>query len=235
MEGADYWPLFGLSVRTPRLELRYANDDLLLALADRGGDVIVPGTRPFDGDASFYDQSPAGRRRWLAGQWAARGRTSPDWWGLVFAVLVDGEAVGTQEITGARFPELGTVETFSWLTRSHQGRGLGREMREAVLHLAFAGLGGRRAVSEAFEDNVPSCRVSVATGYRRDGTVWALRQEEAASMARFVLDRAAWEQRRREDIEVAGLETCLPFLGLAAPAGRDGARGVEGPASAPAS
>ena len=133
---------------------------------------------------------------------------------LVFAVVVDGRAVGTQEITGAQFPRLRTVETFSWLTRSAQGRGLGKEMRESVLHFAFEGLGAERALSEAFEDNAPSGGVSRAVGYERDGTTWALRKGEPAPMARYVLMRRAWEERRRADIEVRGLEGCLPLLGL---------------------
>jgi len=213
--GPDAWPLFGLAVRTPRLELRYATDDLLLELAGVAGDVIVPGTMPFEGDATFYDTSVAGRRRWLAGQWGARARTSPAWWVLVFAVVVDGRAVGAQEMTAAEFAALRTVETFSWLTRSQQGRGFGKEMREAILHLAFEGLGAERAWSEAFEDNAASCAVSRGVGYERDGTTWALRGNEPAPMIRFILTREAWLVRRRSDIAIRGLDPCLPLLGRA--------------------
>ena len=208
------WPFFNLVVATPRLELRYATDELLLELTGVAGDVIPPGAMPFDGNSTFYDRSPAGRRRWLAGQWGARARTSPEWWVLVFAVLVDGRAVGTQEISAVNFPALRTVGTFSWLTRSHQGRGFGREMREAVLHVAFEGLGAHRAQSEAFEDNAPSCAVSRSVGYERDGTTWALRGTESAAMARFLLTRESWASRRRSDIEIRGLEPCMPLLGL---------------------
>ncbi len=209
------WPFFDLAVRTPRLELRYATDPLLLELTGVADDVIAPGSLPFDGDATFYDLSPAGRRRWLAGQWSARSRTSPDWWVLVFAVVVDGKAVGTQEMTGVRFPALRTVETFSWLTRSYQGRGIGKEMRAAVLHLAFAGLGAERAQSEAFEDNLASCGVSRALGYEPNGTTWALRAGQSAPMSRFMLTREKWAARRRDDITISGLGACLPLLGLA--------------------
>lgn len=210
------WPLFDLSVTTPELELRYANDDLLLELCDRAGDVIVPGTMPFDGDATFYDQTEAGRLRWLRGQWGARAKCSPKWWVLVFAVIVDGKAIGTQEITGVGFPQLRTVDTFSWLTRTEQGKGLGKEMRAAVLHLAFEGLGAVRATSEAFEDNIPSGGVSRSLGYDENGITWALRQGEPAAMTRFTLTRERWEARRRSDITISGLEACLPLLGLEA-------------------
>jgi len=212
---ADPWPFFGLTITAPGLELRYATDELLLELAAVSGDVVRPGTRPFDGDATFYDPSPAGRRRWLAGQWAARARTAVDWWVLAFAVVVDGRAVGAQEMTAANFPALRTVETFSWLTRSQQGRGFGRQMRESVLHLAFDGLGAYRARSEAFEDNEPSCSVSRALGYERDGTSWTLREGTPAPMTRFLLTREAWLERRTSGMTIRGLEPCLPLLGLA--------------------
>lgn len=166
------WPLFGLTIQTPRLELRYADDALLEELTHVAHDVIVPGTKPFDGDATFYDRTPAGRIRWFEGQWAARARTSPAWWALVFAVLVEGRAVGTQEMTGVEFPLIRTVSTFSWLTRSQQGHGIGREMRAAALHLAFEGLGALRAESDAFEDNAPSIAVSRALGYEANGAFW---------------------------------------------------------------
>ena len=210
----DPWPFFGLAITTPRLELRYATDDLLLELTRVAHDVVRPGTLPFDGDATFYDTTSAGRRRWLAGQWSARARTSPDWWVLVFAVLVDGRAVGTQEVIGTDFLRLRTVSTFSWLTGVYQGRGLGREMREAVLHLAFEGLDAERAESEAFEDNIASCSVSRAIGYEPNGTTWALRKGEPAPMKRFLLTRDGWLTRRRQDVSIRGLERCLPLLGL---------------------
>ena len=41
-------------------------------------------------------------------------------------------------------------------------------MRAAVLHLAFDGLGARRAVSDAFEDNPGWLGVSRKLGYRDD-------------------------------------------------------------------
>ena len=212
MESA--WPLFDLSVVTPSLELRYATDELLLELTGVAGDVVQPGTLPFDGDATFYDQSIEGRRRWLRGQWSARAKCTPEWWVLVFAVIVDGHAVGTQEMTASNFGVLRTVDTFSWLTRSAQGRGIGKEMRAAALHLAFEGFGAARALSDAFEDNIPSGQVSRSLGYVEDGTTWAVRKGEAAPMQRFRMDRANWMPRRRADIEIAGLDACLRFLGL---------------------
>lgn len=208
------WPLFDLVVRTARIELRYATDDLLERLAPLTTDVIAPGTQPFDGDATFYDPTPAGRLRWLAGQWGARAKTSPAWWVLVFAVLIDGQPAGTQDIVAADFARLRSVDTFSWLARRHQGQGFGKEMRAAILHLAFEGLGAERAGSDAFEDNASSIGVSRALGYEPNGLQWALRAGTPAPMARFLMTRERWRAHRRDDVTIEGLEPCLPLLGL---------------------
>lgn len=210
----DYWPFFDLSVRTPRLELRYADDRLLLELAvHHAGGVVRPGTEPFDGDATFYEPGP-GTVRWLKGQWSARARTSPEWWVLVFAVVLNGRAVGGQELVGVEFAKVRTVSTFSWLSRRFQGQGLGKEMRSAVLHLAFDGLGALRAESEAFDDNPASQRVSLGVGYQADGSIRLPRPSGGAPATRFVLTKERFADVRRSDVAIEGLEPCLPLLGL---------------------
>jgi len=210
------WPLFDLVVETPRLRLEYANDNHLQTLAGfRRGEVIRLGEEPFDGVSSFYMEPPEAEWRALTGEWGARARTSPEWWHLSFAVIVDDEVVGQQNITGANFPTLRTVSSFSIVRLRDQGRGLGKEMRSAVLHLAFAGLGALRAESDAFADNLASQDVSVALGYGPNGTVLAPRPSGRALMLRFLLTRERWEQTRRGDIDIRGLESCLPVLGLA--------------------
>lgn len=214
-EAARFWPLFDLAVTTPRLELRYATDPLLeeLAVLHAAG-VVGPGVEPFDGDATFYDPGP-GTLRWLKGQWSARSRTAPEWWVLVFAVVVDGRAVGGQEMTGVDFRKTKTVHTFSWLGRDHQGKGLGKEMRAAALHLAFEGLGAERAESEAFEDNGASRGVSLALGYEENGATWLPRPSGGAPATRYLMTRERWERAgRRPDVLLEGLGPCLGFLGL---------------------
>jgi hypothetical protein len=58
------------------------------------------------------------------------------------------------------FSLLRSVGTGSWLGTEYQGQGIGKEMRSAVLHLAFAGLGAQIARSGAYFDNEASLRVS---------------------------------------------------------------------------
>jgi RimJ/RimL family protein N-acetyltransferase len=210
------YPPLNLEVRTPRLTLAGASDELLERLVPivRAG-VAVTQPWPFDDPTSFYADSPDREWRWLRSIWRGRARVEEGFWRLYFVVLVDGEAVGMQDLKGSDFGKFGTVSTFSWLAPGQRGRGIGREMRSAVLHLAFAGLGAREAESDAFTDNEASNRVSLALGYERNGTTWDTRRGEAAPIQRWLLTREAWDRARRDDIELVGVPECLPVLGLA--------------------
>jgi RimJ/RimL family protein N-acetyltransferase len=136
------------------------------------------------------------------------------WWRLYFVVLVDDEPAGMQDIIGVQFADFGTVMTFSWLGPGYRGHGIGTEMRAAALHLAFDGLAAREAASEAFADNRASNRVSQALGYEPNGTSWATRRGEAAPLTHWKLTRDRWQKTRRTDIELTGVQDCLPVLGL---------------------
>ena len=147
----------------------------MVALVDAG--IHDPGTMPFF--IPWTDAEPRRRAR-DAAQWMWRHRAnwSPDDWTLTCGVFVDGTPVGMQDLGAEHFRAVRSVETGSWLGRAHQGQGLGREMREAILHLAFAGLGAEEALSGAFEDNVASLATSRrrvrgerrGQGHRRDGS-----------------------------------------------------------------
>jgi RimJ/RimL family protein N-acetyltransferase len=208
------WPLRGLRVRTPHLELRYPGPDELDALAElAAGGVHAPDYMPFS--IPWTDAEPAERARsvlqWF---WRQAGMLNPESWNLALVTVVDGTVVGTQAIEAGHYPVLREAETGSWLGRTWQGRGIGTEMRHAVVHLAFAGLGAEFVTSSAFEDNQPSLAVSRKVGYQPDGIMRHVRQDKAARLIRFRLSRADWECRRRDDIEIAGLEPCLPLFGL---------------------
>jgi RimJ/RimL family protein N-acetyltransferase len=77
-----------------------------------------------------------------------------------------------QDLIGVDFPTFGAVTSFSWLAPGNRGRGLGAEMRAAILHRAFAGLSAREATSDAFADNHASNHVSQVLAYERNGTEW---------------------------------------------------------------
>ena len=88
-------------------------------------------------------------------------------------------------------------------------------MRAAVLHLAFAGLGALEAQTSAWVDNPASQRVSLRLGYEHEGQTLLARRGEPTPHLRYRLTREAWEQTRRDDIELRGLEPCLALLGAA--------------------
>lgn len=210
----SHWPLFDLRVRTERLELRIPTPGDLEALANFAADgVHDPDQMPFT--TPWTDVEPEARARSVL-QWAWRqwGALQPQDWNMDFAVLLDGRVVGTQGIGARQFAVLREVRTGSWLGRRHQGRGVGTEMRAAVLHLAFEGLGARHACSSAFEDNDASLGVSRKLGYLDDGLEWHARRGAPAATLRLRVDRERWAAHRSVDVRFEGLEPCLPFLGV---------------------
>ena len=214
----EIWPLFGLVVRTPRLELRYPDDEDLAALATMATDIEDPsGFQPFS-FAWHRGTDEEVRRRVVQHNWLRRAEWTAEAWHLNLVTVVDGAVVGTQGMfsVGA-YPVSRTVSSGSWLNRPHQGHGLGTEMRAAILHLAFAGLGAERAETGAMEGNESSLGVTRKLGYRPNGEAVHVEGDERRRELKFLLDRADWEPVRRGDIELVGLEPCLPLFGLGEP------------------
>jgi RimJ/RimL family protein N-acetyltransferase len=212
----DHWPLFGLRLRTPRLELRVPDLDDLGALADlAAAGVHDPAVQPFV--AGWTDAEPEHvARNVLQWQWSMMGRWSPQDWGLQFVAVADGRVIGTQALDGRDFAVLRQVGTGSWLGREFHGLGYGTEMRAAVLHLAFDGLHAEFATSEAFADNGASYGVSRKLGYVDNGVERHLVRGKPVVGRRLRLDREGWSAARTVEVTVEGLEPCLPMLGLAA-------------------
>lgn len=209
-----YWPLFDLRVTTPRLEIRLPTDDelyQLLEVADAG--VHDPATMPFT--IAWTDvPAPRRHRESLQWWWSQRAQWKPEDWSFTGAVFVDGEPVGVQDLAAQDFATRRAVTTGSWLGQRYQGQGLGKEMREAILHFAFEGLGALEAHTAAFPDNHPSLGVTRSLGYAENGQDTVVRRGERARQLRFCLDRAAWSALRRSDISVSGLEACQEMFGL---------------------
>ncbi|MEU7131951.1 GNAT family protein [Streptomyces sp. NPDC046261] len=212
--GIHSWPLYGLRITTPRLELRLPDLPLLDAVSAVAADgVHDPAEMPFL--YPWTDGTPAERARatfqHLLGTVA---EWRPEKWTLSLAVLCEGEPVGRQDLTAVDFAVTREIETGSWLGLAHQGRGIGTEMRAAVAHLAFEGLGARYMTSAAMPDNPRSLGVSRRLGYRPDGLLVASVRGQARTFRRLRLDREAWQAHRTVPVDIQGLEPCLPlFLG----------------------
>ena len=209
------WPFFDLRVRTPKLELRMPTDDdlcELFELARKG--IHDPEVMPFLIPWTDHLDEPDALHRFCQYHWQGRGAIAPERFSLELAVVVDGAIVGTQSIRAVDFALVRVVITGSWVGRAHQGKGIGSEMRATILQLAFAGLDARCATTEAFDDNPASLRVTEKLGYVENGQEW-LRARDAVVLSRnYRMEREDWEPRRRTDIEISGLEACLPLLGL---------------------
>ncbi len=215
-ESSSLYPPLNVRVVTPRLELRGATDEMLERLAPlvaEGKATAEPA--PWDDPSSFYTEDPELRvQQWMRGVWRGRGTLRPDAWRLYFVVMVDGEAVGSQDITGNDFDAFGTVETTSWVSSDVRQRGIGTEIRAAILHLAFEGLGAQEAHSEAGVENHGSNGISQRLGYEPNGMSWATHQDQPVLGQRWRLLRERWEADRRDDIQLFGVQACREALGL---------------------
>ena len=216
LERMSLYPPLNVRIVTPQLELLGATDELLDRLAPlvRSGQAMAD-PPPWDDPCAFYETDPDTRvQQWMQGIWRGRSTVSPAYWRLYFVVLVNGEPIGQQDLTGNEFDDFGTVESTSWVSSEARRRGLGTEMRAAILHLAFEGLGAAEAHSEGAVDNLGSNRVSEGLGYERNGTAWATHHGDPVLGQRWRLQREAWATRRRADIEMSGIDECRNALGL---------------------
>ena len=135
--------------------------------------------------------SPAFERGFLQHHWRARGAWSPDDWFLNLMVELGGPAdrLPVARCGGLRDPPHGGDRIVA-RARQFQGRGFGKEMRAAVLGLAFDGLGARVAETSAFLDNAASNGVSRALGYERE------RVRQPGARGRRARDAALPDDRR---------------------------------------
>jgi RimJ/RimL family protein N-acetyltransferase len=208
-----HWPLHGLRLRTPRLELRLPGLEELDALAQLSADgVHDPGWMPFFDP--WTDLPPAERARSVMQfHWRTLADWTPQDWTLQLAVFLGGEVTGTQNISGRDFAIVGEVSTGSWLGRRYQGQGIGTEMRAAVLDLAFSGLRAESAVSGALAGSAASAAVSRRLGYQPNGLIRRRVRDAPGQEQRFALDRDRWQRQRTVPVEIDGLGPCLPDFG----------------------
>jgi RimJ/RimL family protein N-acetyltransferase len=202
-------PLSGLRLRTPRLELRLpdaAELEELYEVAAAG--IHPPEEMPFgfawtdnlehDGFIDFH--------RHLRESWR------PESWKVDLGVWADGALVGVQGFGADGFAESRTIGTGSWLGARYQGRGIGTEMRAAVIELAFRHLGAEAVTSGAFVANPASRRVSEKLGYRVVGHETMSPRGKPEPHVLLRLERADWAGPSFP-MEIEGAEPSLPLFG----------------------
>ena len=213
MSIAHAWPLFGLRIRSERLVMRVPREaDLMPLMAVAKAGIHPVGEMPF-GVAWSTAPSPAFDRGFVQHFWGAWAHWAPESWTLNLMVELDGAPIGSQSVRGEQFRVMRTVNTGSWLRQIHQGRGLGTEMRAAVLAFAFDGLGAEVAESSAFLDNVASNRVSKKLGYDENGRGRLAPEGIARETQLFRLTMAGWRSRPRPPITIEGLDACRELFG----------------------
>jgi RimJ/RimL family protein N-acetyltransferase len=209
---AEYWPPFGLTLITPRLELRPIRDgDIPAAVEAALSGVHEPGRNPFSNPWTEAPPSELGTNmaQWY---WRCRGGMSPQDWTLLLGIWHDDEFVGCQDIAAKDFAALKTVGTGAWLRQSRQGRGLGKEMRAAVALYAFDWLGSAVAESEAAAWNAASLGVSSSLGYELNGTTRTAWGGKAVDVQKVRLTPATFK-RPDWTLQVEGHEAAAKFLG----------------------
>lgn len=211
---ARYWPLFDLRLATPRLELRPLREADLEHLA-----ALLPEDAERDPEAAAYE---VGDVRVSLGigvhqaYWRAYGTWRVGAWRLNFAVFADGRLIGTQELEGNDFPRLRTVDTSSLLVPEVRGRGYGKQMRRAVLALAFGPMAAEAAITSAWHDNEASLGVSRALGYAANGEMLQRRGDGADVMVHMRLTREAWlASGGGNGVTIDGYDACRHLFGLA--------------------
>jgi RimJ/RimL family protein N-acetyltransferase len=205
--------MFNVRLTTPDLELRHLTETDLGGLAD-----LIPDDVEQNPQSTTYDGLDAAKNRGVVvhqDYWRALGSWRPESWALIFGVFRDGELVGNQALEGDDFKVLRTVDSFSFLAVSARGRGWGKQMRAAVLTLAFGPLNARFAVTSAWTDNHASLGVSRALGYVDNGITAHRRGDGSAQMRHLRLSREIWlASSWPQQVTLSGVANCLPYFGL---------------------
>ncbi|CAN7306126.1 GNAT family protein [Terrabacter sp. LjRoot27] len=213
MEGAEgwSWPLHGIRLRTADLDLTVMTEADLPTLW-----ALLPADLELNPHATTYAglDIPANRRAVLAqGYWRALGMWSPDDWALPFVVRLAGRVVGAQWLEGPDWRADRTVDSSSWLVAEARGRGLGTQMRAAVLALAFGPLHAEAAISSAVVGNASSLGVSRSLGYH--DTHRSVLEHSGETLQHVRLDRATWDASgRSRHVVIEGMDPALPLFGL---------------------
>jgi RimJ/RimL family protein N-acetyltransferase len=208
---SSVWPLFDLTLTTPRLELRPVTDQDIPAAVDAARTGIhEPGRNPFSTAWAEAPENELGPRmaQW---HWRCRAECTPESWTLLLGIWHEGGFIGCQDVGAKDFATLKTVTTGSWLKQSVQGRGFGKEMRAAVALYAFDWLGAEVAESEAADWNEASLGVSRSLGYELNGTTrkaWGPKVETVQHV------RLTPQTFKRPDwtLQVKGHEAAAKFL-----------------------
>jgi RimJ/RimL family protein N-acetyltransferase len=208
-------PLYGLCLRTPRLELRLGSREELVEVHELAKEGIHPRDEmPFEVPWTDRADEPTFVEDCVAYHRAALADWQPERWAFNLLTFFAGHPIGSQGMRAENFAEERVVDTGSWLGRRFQGQGLGTEMRAAVLELAFHELGAKAATSGSVFGNESSKRVSEKLGYAIVGTSTIAPRGAQVLKHDLRLERKDWKPPIA--VEIEGVEPCLPLFGASA-------------------
>jgi len=158
------------------------------------------------------EPSPSLERGVLQWGWRHRSEWTPNSWNFNGAVFVGDDVVGVQSLMATDFATLRAVKSGSWLGLVHQGQGIGKEMRTAILSFAFDQLEALEAHSGGFTDNESSLKLSRALGYEECSRRTVLRRGVTAELLELKLERSTWIHTPHTTVEVSGFHRCRAFF-----------------------
>ena len=195
-------PIPDIEIRSGSYRLVIPDEKILEQLADLVRNGVHPEEfMPFSVPWTDTDPDTAadGYVKWVK---RSKMQSTPRSWRLCFALLDGDHVVGAKSLQAENFGEKNVVSTGSWIGLSYQGRGLGTLMRIAVLALAFDHLGAKLAISEAFEDNLASCRVNEKLGYSLVRQQELVRRSAIAIQNVYELDASHWRNSHTPEVSV---------------------------------
>jgi len=211
MELVDIFPAFGLRIECGPVTLRAMRESDVPRVAElAAGGIHAEGAQPFLMPWNLSETQPLESLKFYYRTWAA---FSPENWRALMAVERDGIMVGAQDMKAEKFAVLRHAETGSWLGLSHQSRGTGTLMRQAILSFAFDHLGAVEMRSGAWADNPNSHRVSEKCGYIMNGYQLLDREGERVRQDDFVVTTEVFI-RPPYEVVVTGAEAFRRAIGL---------------------
>jgi len=211
MQLVDNFPAFGLRIECGPVTLLPMRESDVPRVAELvAGGIHAEGAQPFLMPWNLSETQPLESLQFYYRTWAA---FSPEAWTALMAVERDGVMVGAQDMKAEKFTVVRHAETGSWLGLSHQGRGTGTLMRQAILSFAFDHLGAVEMRSGAWADNANSHRVSEKCGYVPNGYTLLDRQGTSVRQDNFVVTPETFV-RPPYDVVVTGVEPFRRAIGL---------------------
>jgi len=155
---ADLTPKTMIEIKRKRFTLREWRPGDAESLARHANNVKV--------SRNLHDAFPHPYTRADAESWIKQ--TSAATSGMIFAIVVDGQAVGGIGINPGKDVDRRTAAIGYWLGEAYWGRGITTEALQAVTEYIFSVFDFARLEAYVFEWNLPSTRVLEKAGYTRE-------------------------------------------------------------------